>query len=268
MKTLMFIIDLPFRFVFAFLGSRGTWLGRIILIVLVAFCRPDVMFAQTPGVSPSATRTELANVTSDQKQVAVLEAQLETMRQYDQRLLSTVYYALGALGGVVLLVVGLGWYTNFRIYRRDVTDLESSLRGQMNKMGKELESKVEKMERELESKLRRAAIDAGKSAVGSALYDLKKLQLEEIKREARDWEIKGVDANVLTSYARGLVLANEVFPDYEVPYMLDEIVRVLGKKKAILTASTIADVNKAVDTVSKEYLGTVERIRGILRESA
>jgi DNA topoisomerase VI subunit B len=142
-----------------------------------------------------------------------------------------------------------------------VNDLESSLRGQMKKMGSDLESKVEKMERELESRLRKAATDAGESAVEHALRDLKILQFEQLKREARDWETKGVDANALTTYARCLPLANEIAPEYEVPNVLDEILRVLGKKNALMSAITAAEMNKAIGRVSKDYSGTVAQIR-------
>ena len=81
-------------------------------------------------------------------EVAALRAQLELMRQYDQRLLNTVYWALGTVVFVALLLSGYSWYANFRVYQRDRANLRDELRLLVQKemliVGKTLEDSAAK----------------------------------------------------------------------------------------------------------------------------
>lgn len=88
--------------------------SSLLWVTLVSYAQ-----AQAPGPISSPTPP-----TQNNEEAIALKAQVELMRHYDQRLLNTVYWALGGMGAVVLLVVGLGWYTNFRLYKRDVEDLK------------------------------------------------------------------------------------------------------------------------------------------------
>jgi len=57
---------------------------------------------------------------------SVTEKELETVRDYDQRLLSTVHWALGGVFLLVALVGGLNWFTNYRLYERERDALRES----------------------------------------------------------------------------------------------------------------------------------------------
>jgi len=179
------------------------------------------------------------------------------MRAYDQRLLATVYYALAGIGSVVLLVVGLGWYSNFRLYRRDVEELKTSI-----------DSQIAALQRDLEPKLRRTAVEAGQEAVKASLRTLRDLQYEQIKAEAEKWERDGVDSNALFAYARAIDLALEISPEFEIPNILDELVRVLEKRKAVLTALVIGRINAQLVKVPSEYAQAVDTVRELIRKQA
>jgi hypothetical protein len=225
---------------------------RPLLVTIILWSSVATESAQSnlnnsPAASPAPS-------TGHAEDVAVLKAQLETMRAYDQRLLATVYYALAGIGSVVLLVVGLGWYTNFRLYRRDVKDLKGSIDAQIVTLG-----------RDLEAKLRQAAVAAGQQAVQSSLRSLKELEYEHTKAEAEKWERDGTDANALITYARAIDLALDVSPDFEIPHILDEMVRILKKKKAILTALVIGRVNAQLVKIPAEYSQAVDAVRELIR---
>jgi len=69
--------------------------------------------------------THLAHV-PDSALVA-LRTQLEVMRSFDASLLSTVYWSLGTLVVIVAVLIGLGWFANFRVYQRDLEGIKREL---------------------------------------------------------------------------------------------------------------------------------------------
>jgi uncharacterized protein YejL (UPF0352 family) len=218
--------------------------------IVLHFCMAVVCAQSAPDTPPAASPT----IKSESENLAVLRAQLETMRAYDQRLLATVYYALAGIGSAVLLVVRLGWYTNFRLYRRDVEDLKGSIKSQISALA-----------RDLEPKLRQVASEAGQQAVQSSLRSLKELQYEQTKAEAEKWERDGIDANALITYARAIDFALDISPDFQIPHILDEMVRILKKKKAILTALVIGRVNAQLVKIPAEYTQAVDAVRNLIR---
>ena len=83
--------------------------------------RPSVIPAHPQGTAP---RPLSGNPDSA---VAVLHAQLEERRESDDRLLATVHWSLGTIAAVSILLLGFGWWTNFRVYERDKAALRQDL---------------------------------------------------------------------------------------------------------------------------------------------
>jgi hypothetical protein len=74
-----------------------------------------------------AARVATNGETTD-RQVAVLQAQLDLMKHYDSRLLATVYWALAGTFVMWGLINGFAWYANLRIYRSDKESLMQEIR--------------------------------------------------------------------------------------------------------------------------------------------
>ena len=88
------------------------------------------MAAQSPRAAPAEEEQAQSRT-----QVEVLEAQLETMRQYDQRLLETVYWALATVVGLFLTIVALNVFT----YRHDTNALRKNLEETKNLLHQEIQ---------------------------------------------------------------------------------------------------------------------------------
>ena len=69
----------------------------------------------------------------------MLEAQLKVMREYDARLLHTVYWSLTTVATLTLVLVGFGWFVNFRVYERD----KASLLHELNVLVRENLARIE-----------------------------------------------------------------------------------------------------------------------------
>jgi len=93
--------------------------------------------APVAAQSPQAAPVEEEQAQS-RTQVEVLEAQLETMRQYDQRLLETVYWALGVVATISLAIVAL----NFFNYRHDKNALSKDLEETRKNLHQEVQTEI------------------------------------------------------------------------------------------------------------------------------
>jgi hypothetical protein len=196
----------------------------------------------TPNAIPSPTVAVISQ-TRPSDEVIALRAQLETMRQYDQRLLETVHWSLGASVGIMLLVVGLGWYTNFRLYKREVTDVK----------------------RDIINALRGEMTSAAADAANSALRDFRKMQYQLMKIEAEKFEKDGYRGNAVFTYARMIEVAQSFHSDLYVPEILDEMLRLLKDEKTQFHAGISSEILKAVEGLPKDYAADKEAIVQLVR---
>lgn len=122
--------------------------------------------AQTvaPASVQTASRPTPALVMLDQQQsqsapakLEVLQAQLQTMKEYHGSLLDTVYWAMGGVFLIAGTLIGFGWFANFKVYERDKSslraDLEAHLRERILDLEKSLHDSAATSEKALLAKL-------------------------------------------------------------------------------------------------------------------
>ena len=83
------------------------------------------------------------------KQEKFLRGQLAEMRDYDQRLIATVYWSLGGVFLVVVVIAGFNWFANYRIYERERESLRNELKLQVNALQSEVEQRFHKLSQSL-----------------------------------------------------------------------------------------------------------------------
>lgn len=78
----------------------------------------------------ATSQPDTATVTnSDSIQVILLKNQLSLMKEHQNSLLTSVYWSLGVVLAVGLLLVGYGWYVNSKSIEREKTALKAELNG-------------------------------------------------------------------------------------------------------------------------------------------
>jgi hypothetical protein len=233
-------------------------------------------------------------------EAALLKAQLEVMRQYDQRLLQTVYWTLATAFGVTLFVAGAGWYVNFRLYDRDkqallselhseveaasgtssrsiergLQEARTSLDNAVSKMREDLHHKTEERGKQIEE----AALQASKEAINSLQAQFKTMQNEMIEirynaviREAKTWRAQGVHTNELRAYMEALSLAMQLlkaasFREWLVEEPLEGMQGAL-EAGAGPGAGEIAEISDLLDALPSRYTIQAERLRDLVRRS-
>lgn len=101
---------------------------RQINVFLTLLLTTFISWMPSANAQSLVSKTNSSNLTKTDPRVPILEAQLELMRQYDARLLSTVDGSINILLVLVALFVGANWVVNFFMYRRDKASLQQELR--------------------------------------------------------------------------------------------------------------------------------------------
>lgn len=129
----------------------------IISIAIMCFL-PTVISAQEPGETPQpdvpvATPTLEQTVSAEQLEVAVLQAQLETMQEFRQDLIETVWGSLACIGGVLLFLVGFNAFTNFRTFENEKKAFKDEVTSQFSNLEREQERHFSDLKRDQEAAL-------------------------------------------------------------------------------------------------------------------
>jgi hypothetical protein len=156
------------------------------------------------------------NFSLEMQETAILKAQLQVMQSDDQRLTTSVYWSLGVVGAIALLLVGYSWFTNMRIYERDKAALTQELEGKLETkfsnfktalekdnldLNKHISEKMTKpisdLEKQFEEKLQaiKTSSEADRSQLQKNLSSLENwVEFNRLLSEARYWESKEVAA--------------------------------------------------------------------------
>lgn len=176
---------------------------------------------------------------SPSEEVIVLRAQLSESQRFQEQVLSTVYWSLGTLGAVAVLLVGFGWWTNFRVYERDKQSLERELRSillavaekEHSELSQKLSEAVSSSEKRI-STATKALIETSEkqllaqvaqvnSSYNTLRNDVRKLDLAAELQERLSDLSKKLYRNALQSSVLALELANQIGEEFEVGNVLD-----------------------------------------------
>ena len=146
-------------------------------------------------------------------------------------------------------MVGLGWYTNFRIYRRDVEDIKNDVEGMKRAALSSLRSEIAAMVQE---------------ATKKEFREIRKMRFDLLATEAERWKEKGVHANVVTVAIDMIKVAQELDNEYLIADSL-EFLKDAVKSGGLKYASTTLEVTKITDALPNQFSAEVETIRELVR---
>lgn len=106
----------------------------------------------TSNTLNSATVSKLALIEKQNTQlkesIQELKIKNESLIGFQSSLLSTVYWSLGFLGSITALLVGFGWWSNFRVHEKDKENLKSEIKSLISEFESEWNSSLSESRRE------------------------------------------------------------------------------------------------------------------------
>lgn len=247
----------------------------LLIIIVVFFIDP--LLSQEIVSSDSVHADEL------------LLREIEVMKQYDQDLLETVYWSLGALLTIAVLLIGFGWFANFKVYERDKEsirrDLNSFIQSEFKSIQNSVESKIKSEFESVESKISELSLSVfdenikdvngliGNNSrnIDSIKTDIVKFKYELLEIEAKSYQEKGSLTNAFRSQSRIIPIVLNTSYSWQVSFTLDKmqslLVEMIEKKEVYLDADDIHAVTKILDSIEDEHEITVRGIKELLAKS-
>jgi hypothetical protein len=153
------------------------------------------------------------------------------------------------MGAVVILVVGLGWYTNFRIYKRDLEDIKRD---------------VMSIKQTALSSLRDEMLEAVRATTKNEFKEVRRMRYDLLKSEAEQHEAKAFKRSFLGASIKMVNTAIEIGSDHYISEALDFLKRDI-KLGGVDYPPTVVDITQMIDSLPNQHAIEVDNIRKALR---
>jgi len=200
-----------------------------------------------------------------------MQNQLNAINAFNDRILSTVYWALGCLGGFTLLLIGFNWFTSYRMVDRDKKalsqELSLAIQNQISSLRSEMTSALESRSTQLVSSEIAKALQIVTQTISGLESQVRELRFTRFKHDQRYWETKDIPGNVFSSVLRRLELAAATNDEYEIGDCLATILKLLlGARKVSLFSYEKPQLVATLDKLPSKFLPDVEAIKTKLRD--
>lgn len=221
-------------------------------------------------------------------EIALLKEQNKVIKEYQSDLLSTVYWALGSILGLLAIFLGLNWWSNKREYEKDKAQFEKNLNTRLSEEQSLLDLKLEKARADIaqvtdakndvsQDRLNteihsiRTELTADRDRASAEFLDVRKLLSEArneiIKRDAiREasvrqieeyvWEMKGSKGNLLLTIVQGASIYAEIDAGDAVKLTLNraiELANTMIKDKTICAKQTRESCKYYLEILMETY---------------
>lgn len=214
---------------------------------------------------------------------ALLKSQIETMQRYDDRLLNVVYWSMSGVFLLVVLVGGMNWFTNYRLYEKEKDALGETIRAQASQQSEVLKTQIHEYKslqesqteafkadvlRRLDDQLRvqsKAAEDAAATAVGEIKGQFLEAEMHNIEFRAEYYErtekhYRAFEAWV--GYLEAIKRRNMFFSTFLVGTTLQKLSALLAKTE--ITYTLHDRLNQVLQNAPAALGGEIEAFRARL----
>jgi hypothetical protein len=236
-------------------------------------------------------------------EMAVLRAQNESIRGFQDSVLGTVFWALGGVFALAILLAGFGWWSNFKLYEADKRKLKEEFEARLADFQTESSTKYASIKSDIERSVDakneafisrllgevsslRDSIAPAQAQLLQSVVELKD-GMGELKEEAETlgkkiaetnadmrqaeeliWEGRGIHGNVLLTQTQGLGAALLAKSDYHVKSVLSRMKDTLTKdanREIALTAAVKETVDKTLASASDFDPIAVAELRSLIK---
>lgn len=198
------------------------------------------------------------NLEAANLQIEVLKAQVDVMKSYQDKFLSTVYWSLGGVFGIVILLVGYNWFTNFKNQEKDIQTLKNYVEQELRDKKLELEGDINKKIKDISER--------ENTALWRDIYDLQ-YQLHLI--DFNDCKERKIYATCIRRAKSMIEISKKMKYEFRVNRVLDYLVDVLEltlneRHKKIMTADIISIIQETLSLAGDEYAPVKKRVNELI----
>ncbi|MFQ2525765.1 hypothetical protein ACK308_19605 [Aeromonas caviae] len=256
----------------------------------MSFSTPIYVYAKEAPKN-QVDKPSIANTDISYKLKAFEELKIENRitKDFYDSLLNTIYWSLGTVFGVSALLLGFGWWSNFKLHEKDKRSIIDELSLMISERGSEqsnaLNNEIKSIRDEIgvaltsineridstktlneEQSKNINEIDVKLATINNLISENKKaIRINSLSQEAglrfveeRLWQLKGVGANVLITQLQALTANNEL--NKEIGINTKNIDSILDRISTTIEEEFLSGKNSASDyvvTLTKDTLKSI-----------
>ncbi|TCB36858.1 hypothetical protein E0H82_03890 [Acinetobacter sp. ANC 4910] len=198
------------------------------------------------------------NLEAANLQIEVLKAQVEVMKSYQDKFLSTVYWSLGGVLGIVVLLVGYNWFTNFKNQEKEIQTLKNYV---------EKEFRQKKIE--LEGSIGQEIKDIWREESKSLWFEVNELQYQFYLAKFNEYKSDQIYSLSISQIKLMISISKKMKYEFRVKKGLDYLVNVLEltlseKRKSIMTTDLVSIVEEILSMAGDEYAPIKRRANDLI----
>lgn len=181
-----------------------------------------------------------------------MEAMLKVVMDYNDDILSVVFWSLSAVFGITLVLIGFNWFQSSRILRREFDSLREEL-------SHELFSKEEVFKGEIESyvpQIVKKEFELYSDAINVMYKKIKLLELGDLEMETRKWLSEKVPSNAVYYAAKVLEKSMDIMDQYKVGRAIDLLNQAINlsiANKASIDATRLSEVESIIKRLGEQH---------------
>lgn len=217
-------------------------------ILISLFCSfVTVVFAQTTS----------AESISSINQVQVLEKQVDLLNQINNKILNTVYWALGGLITVFLAIVGLNFFQNFSLNKRKIDSLKEETNNRLNEALSKLQEQnkinAAALNTKVEAKVKfevKNSLENFETKISQLMEDYEDINRENLIRKAFEHKEKR-QVGYIMCLIEVLELDIKKGWDYRINESLGYISECLDERRG--DSNNYTDIQRLLEKLPKEH---------------
>ncbi|MDC5235405.1 hypothetical protein OHX09_12430 [Acinetobacter baumannii] len=228
-------------------------MNKIIIILLI-------LFSATAYGAEVDNALLQKNLEAANTQIEVLKGQVEVMKSYQDNFLTTVYWSLGAVLGIVVLLIGYNWFTNFKSQEKEIVALKSLIQNELNQKKMMLTEDMDKKIGETLSKQN--------NKIWSEIHNLK---YENILKEFRYKKSSKIYATCIRNVNELMTVNKQISSNYRTQQILDLLVEVLEladkeNQQYILSSDILSIIHETLNMAGDEYSMIKNKVNNLINK--
>jgi len=249
-------------------------LFSFLFLLTNALAQSPGQLVATPTSSAASAAARDTEVAALRQQNRLLEAQLQSAKEFQGAVLDTIYWALSGVFLALSLVFGFSWFTNFKLYDRDKQALHADLQSRLDIAIKEIGTEYSKTSQAVDRRVDEKFEEWKRTAEYQAEALTKQVQtnsqanvtalersLSGLQREVLKVSIRTeTDPTVRVSLARRLLYYSLDAAHHDVPEAIAAILRSLDEGVRI-SPQDVSSMNGLLDKVPQEHMAFAAKLR-------
>jgi hypothetical protein len=240
---------------------------RVLLLVALAMVSVAIAAQVNTSVAPVVSHAT--------EELHVLKVQLATIQDYQDQFVSMVQWSLGAVLAMALGLAAFNWYSSKASYERDIAslrqenkalhaELTAMIKAEADASAKRLVEALSERQKEIQAAVAKSLdpkLQKHSSDIADLISDVLELQYERIKQNAEEAAKNERYAWAIYEYCDLLDLSVKNHSDhYQVGDILDEIQKLLGNPKTLLSADDVTHATESLKRLPQRYQAAAQNL--------